>query len=166
MTFAAGSIRIEPLSDRHDRGAFACGVEALDRYLQRQAGQDLRRGIASVYVAVEAERPRRVLGYFTLSATVIAPGDLPVELARRLPRQPVPAALIGRLAVDRNIARRGLGSVLLADAIQRAMVAAKNVAMWAIAVDPIDDAARQFYSAFGFRTLEGSARMFMTFSRH
>jgi GNAT superfamily N-acetyltransferase len=165
VKFAAGSVRIEPLAEVHDRDTFSCGIEALDRYLQRQAGQDLRRVLASVFVAVDIERPRRILGYFTLSAAVIAPVELPSELARRLPRQPVPAALIGRLAVDRSAARRGLGSLLLANALIRVMKAAENVAMWAVVVDPIDDAARRFYAAFGFRTLEGSPRMFMTVSR-
>jgi GNAT superfamily N-acetyltransferase len=165
VKFSAGSVQIEPLSDRHDRSAFSCGMEALDRYLKQQAGQDSRRGLASVFVAADIELPQRILGYFTLSATVIAPIDLPPELARRLPRQPVPAALIGRLAVDRSVARRGLGSILLAYAIERATMAAETVAMWAVAVDPIDEVARQFYSTFGFRTLEGSTRMFMTVSR-
>ena len=61
--------------------------------------------------------------------------------------------------------RRGLGGGLLADAINRAMLAAKTVAMWAVAVDPIDDAAREFYAVFGFQALTGSRRMFLTFSR-
>lgn len=77
----------------------------------------------------------------------------------------VPAALIGRLAVNKSVARRGLGGVLLADAINRSMVAAQTVAMWAVAVDPIDEAARRFYAAFGFQALTGSKRMFLTFSR-
>ena len=164
MKFANGSVRIEPLSERHDRDGFSSGVETLDRYLHQQAGQDLRRGIASIFVAVEAERPESILGYFTLSATAIAPIDLPPKLARRLPRQPVPAALIGRLAVDRDVARRGLGSILVIHAIKNAMAAAENVAIWALAVDPIDETARQFYSALGFRTLEGSRRMFIALS--
>lgn len=165
MKFDAGSVRIEPLSDFHDRNAFSCGNDGLDRYLRQQAGQDSRRGIASVFVASEVDRPPKVLGYFTLSAAAIAPQNLPIELARRLPRQMMPAALIGRLAVDSSVARRGLGSVLLVNAINRAMFAAETVAMWAVVVDPIDDTARAFYAAFGFRTLAGSSRMFLTFSR-
>jgi len=161
VIFAAGSLEVEPLSDLHDRSAFSCGVEALDRYLQRQAGQDVRRGVANAFVAVDPAVPQRILGFFTLSATVIAAADLPPELARRLPRHPVPAALIGRLAVDRSVARQGLGGALLAYAIETAMSAAKAVAMWAVAVDPINEAARRFYSAFGFRALEGSNRMFL-----
>jgi GNAT superfamily N-acetyltransferase len=163
VTFVAGSVEIEQLSDLHDRRTFSCGVEALDHYLQRQAGQDARRGVANVFVAVDTKVPQRILGFFTLSATVIAAANLPPELARRLPRYPVPAALIGRLGVDRSVARRGLGGALLAYAIETAMSAAKSVAMWAVAVDPIDEAARQFYGGFGFRALEGSNRMFLAF---
>jgi GNAT superfamily N-acetyltransferase len=163
LIFAAGSLELEPLSDLHDRNSFSCGVEALDWYLQRQAGQDVRRGIANVFVAVDRATPERILGFFTLSAAVIAAADLPPTLARRLPRQPVPVALIGRLAVDRSMTRQGLGGALLAYAIEKTTSAAKAVAMWAVAVDPIDEAARQFYSAFGFHALEGSNRMFLTF---
>ncbi len=87
-------------------------------------------------------------------------------MAKRLPRHPIPAALGGRLAVDRNFAGRGLGSVLLADAVQKAIAAAETVAMTVVVVDPIDDAARAFYSAFGFGSLQGpQRRMFLTLPR-
>lgn len=165
MKFEASSVRIEPLSGSHDRHAFSCGNDALDRYLKQQAGQDLRRGIASIFVAIEIDQPTKVLGYFTLSAAAVTPADIPLEFARRLPHQPIPAALIGRLAVDQSVARQGLGGVLLVDAIERAMAAAETVAMWAVVVDPIDETARQFYAAYGFRALAGSTRMFLTFSR-
>jgi GNAT superfamily N-acetyltransferase len=166
VRIAAGSIRIEPLAPSHDRAAFACGNAALDTYLHRQATQDFRRGVASIFVAVTPEERQRVLGFFTLSAAAIVPADLPAEIAKRLPRHPVPAALIGRLAVDRSIAGRGLGGILLADAIQKAAVAAETVAMAAIVVDPIDDAARSFYAAFGFGSLQGpQRRMFLALPR-
>lgn len=166
MRFADGSVKIEPLGAQHDRTALACGNESLDRYLREQATQDMRRRVARVFVAVEAGQPGRVLAFYTLSAATIAASDLPADTAKRLPRHPVPAALIGRLAVDRQFARRGLGGVLVADAIGKALVAAAVVAMMAIAVDPIDDAARAFYAAFGFRSLEGpQRRMFLVMPR-
>lgn len=159
----AGSLRIEALGQGHDRGAFACGVDPLDRYIRQQASQDMRRVTARVFVAVSAEHPDRILGYYTLSAATIAAGDLPSDVTKRLPRYPVPAALVGRLAVDRTAARRGLGSLLLADAVKKTMLAAQTVAMTVIAVDPIDDAARRFYEAFGFRSLLGpERRMFLS----
>lgn len=166
MRFADASVRIEPLGDIHDRAALSCGKEPLDRYLRQQATQDIRRGVASVFVAVAPENPQRILGFFTLSAALIVPADLPPETAKRLPRHPIPAALIGRLAVDRSVARRGLGGILLADAIDKATTAAATVAMAAVAVDPIDDEARSFYAAFGFRSLEGpQRRMFLALPR-
>lgn len=163
MTWAAGSLRIETLGPGHDRGAFTCGVESLDLYIRQQAWQDMRRATARVFVAVSDGYPERILGFYTLSAATIMAADLPPDIAKRLPKYPVPAALIGRLAVDRSVARRGLGGVLLADAVKKAMLAAETVAMTAIVVDPIDDAARQFYAAFGFQSLLGpERRMFLT----
>ncbi len=163
MKFGAESVRIEPLGTQHDRASFECGNEALDRYLKERATQDIRRGLARLFVATAADDPARVLGFFTLSATAIVALDLPPEVAKRLPRYPIPAALIGRLAVDREIAGRGLGGVLLMDAVEKAKVAARTIAITVIVVDPIDDTAQSFYAAFGFRSLQGpQRRMFLT----
>jgi len=109
---------IEPLAGHHDRAAFSCGIPELDRYLERQAGQDMRRRVAQVFV-LTAEGANRVLGFYTLSAVSIDLGSLPEHLARKLPRHPIPGALIGRLAVDRSAGGRGLGRMLLADAVKR-----------------------------------------------
>ncbi|MBF0335787.1 MAG: GNAT family N-acetyltransferase [Alphaproteobacteria bacterium] len=155
-------MRIEPLAPRHDRTAFRCGDDSLDRYIREQAGQDVRRGTARIFVAVACDQPERVLGFFTLSAAAVVPCDLPPEMERRLPRHPIPAALVGRLAIDRSVGRRGLGSVLLADAVKKTKFAAATVAMSVIVVDPIDETARAFYAAFGFRSLLGpQRRMFL-----
>jgi GNAT superfamily N-acetyltransferase len=166
VTFSDASIRIEPLGSDHDRAAFNCGNESLDRYIRTQASQDIRRGIARVFVAVTPGEPNRIAGYFTLSAAWVVASDLPPEMAKRLPRHPIPAALLGRLGVDRAFTRRGLGSVLLADAVKKTMAAAETVGMTVVIVDPIDDAARAFYAAFGFRSLQGPRQqMFLTLPR-
>lgn len=162
MSFVAASILIEPLGSHHDRAVFACGNEVLDRYIREQAGQDVRRATARVFVAVMADQPDRVLGYFTLSAATVIPTDLPTVLEKKLPKYAVPAALIGRLAVDVGAQGQGLGGVLIADAVKKTKLAAETVAMAVIVVDPIDDAAAAFYSAFGFQSLRGpQRRMFM-----
>ncbi|WP_233560390.1 GNAT family N-acetyltransferase [Oleomonas cavernae] len=158
MSFADASLVIEPLRQDHDREAFACGVESLDRYIKTQAGQDIRRGIARVFVAATVERPTTILGYYTLSATSVAAAELPPAIARRLPRYPIPAALIGRLAVAQATAGQGLGKVVLADAIKRTIAAAETLAVAVIVVDPIDDRAASFYAAFGFAELQAAPR--------
>jgi ribosomal protein S18 acetylase RimI-like enzyme len=151
LSFDAASVDIEPLRPDHDRAGFACGHASLDKYIREQARQDAARGVARVFVATLNDAPKQIRGYYTLSATAVAPADLPHEVARRLPRLPVPAALIGRLAVDRDHAGRGLGTILLADAVIRTEIASQSLAVAALVVDPIDDAARAFYRTFGFR---------------
>jgi GNAT superfamily N-acetyltransferase len=162
VSFAADSIQIEPIDAHHDRSSFSCGNESLDRYIHEQASQDVRRNTARVFVAVMPDRPEHILGFFTLSAATVVAADLPPAMEKRLPRHPIPAALIGRLAVDLAAAGQGLGSVLLADAVKKTKVAAETVAMSVIVVDPIDDGAQGFYAAFGFQSLRGpQRRMFM-----
>ena len=104
----AGSLVIEPLDRRHDRTNFSCGLPELDRYLARQAGQDVRRRIARIFVCTAGETDA-VLGFYTLSALSIDLASLPTALSRKLPRHPVPCALIGRLAINRSAQGRGLG---------------------------------------------------------
>lgn len=144
---------IEPLSARHDRAGFACGVEALDRYLQTQVNQDIRRHISNCFVAVP-RTASNVAGYYTLAASSIPVGDIPPELSRKLPRYPVlPAVLIGRLAVDRKFAGQSLGSALLYDVVVRTLRA--DPAAYAIIVDAKDEAAANFYARFGFESFAG-----------
>ena len=93
----------------------------LDRYLREQASQDVKRLVASCFVAVETAT-NRIAGYYTLAATSVPANDLPTEVLKRLPRYPIlPAALVGRLAVDQSFHRKGLGSTLLADAALRVL---------------------------------------------
>jgi hypothetical protein len=79
---------IEPLHPTHDRVGFVCGVPALDRYLQRQAGQDVKRRFSRVFICVEQETPQNILGFYTLSALSIETPTLPLEIARRFPIGP------------------------------------------------------------------------------
>lgn len=154
---------IEPLNDDHDRTAFYCDVLSLDQYFKKQARQDVRRRISRVFVATRPEKPQTVLGYYTLSTLSIALNQLPENLARKLPKHPIPAALIGRLAVSRTDQGQGIGKMLLADAIKRTMSVSEQIAIFAMVVDAIDDNARGFYENFGFALLsDDSARLFLS----
>ncbi len=153
--------RIEPLADRHDRTAFSCGVDALDRYFRTQAGQDNRKRVASCFVLVAAD-DGSVGGYYTLSATSIALADLPPGLAKKLPRyRAIPATLMGRLAVDRRQAGKGIGELLLFDAFSRTL--RSEIASYAFVVDAKDDAAQTFYEHYRFMLLPsaGQRRLFL-----
>jgi ribosomal protein S18 acetylase RimI-like enzyme len=148
-----GAFRIEPLSQDHDPSQFFSGSDALDRYFCEQASQDVRRRIATCFVAVSLT-PREVAGYYTLTATSVALNALSPEIAKKLPRYPVvPAALLGRLAVSHRFQDQGLGNVLLADAFRR--IARAELGVFAMLVDAKDAAAQRFYERHGFTLLPG-----------
>lgn len=162
---SAPDLRIEPLSGLHDRVAFSCGVESLDRYLHTQAGQDVRRKANGVFVLVEALRPGPILGYYTLCATALSPSDVPDAVRKHLPRYPlVSATLIGRLAVARGRQGQRLGAVLLADAMRRALASADTVGSSMVVVDAIDERAAGFYRAHGLLQLPQSPRLILPMS--
>ncbi len=152
--------QIEPLG-AHDRAAFSCGVEPLDRYLKQQAGQDLRHRLAAVFVAVPANAPSTIAGFYTLSMSSIEPTGLPADVTKRMPRyRRLPVALIGRLAVNLRYRRRGLGELLLQDALYKSLQS--DIAAMAVIVDAKDDAARQFYEHYEFRRfLDDEYRLFL-----
>lgn len=135
---------------QHDRSAFDCESEPLNRYLQQQATQDVRRRFASCFVAVTDDNG--IAGYYTLASSSVSLIDLPPDTRKRLPRYPtVPAVRMGRLAVDRGFKGMGLGAALLADALTRA--ARSEIAAHALIVDAKDETALAFYRHHGFITL-------------
>src|ERR1700732_3200880 len=96
-------LTIEALAAHHNRDGFSCGVDSLDRYLQTQASQDVRRKANGVFILVAPAEPSRILGYYTLCATALEQGAVPEAARRHVPRYPlVSATLIGRLAVRRD----------------------------------------------------------------
>jgi GNAT superfamily N-acetyltransferase len=157
---ASPDFRIGPLNDGHDRTGFTCGVESLDRYLKTQAGQDLRRKANAVFVLSPEDEPARVLGYYTLCAMAISHGDVPEAARKHVPRYPlVSSTMIGRLAVAADRQGQRLGSILLADALQRAFESADSVGSSMVIVDALDEAAAGFYAAHGFVRLPDSLRL-------
>jgi predicted GNAT family N-acyltransferase len=143
--------QIVSLDRHHNREAFRCGVEALDRYFQKQAGQDVRRDMAAVFVA-EERGTGAVHGFYTLSMAAVLLDRLREPLRRKMPRYPtVPAVRLGRLAVALDARGTGLGAHLLLDAMERSL--RSEVAWAAFLVDAKDDAARSFYARYGFRSL-------------
>lgn len=119
--------------------------------------------MAVPYVLVSADN--RIAGYYTLSSDNICVDDIPVELVKQLnlPRYPViGATLIGRLARDLAFRGQGIGDLLLADALKRALGMSKNIASAAVVVDAKDEQSHSFYSEFGFIAFpETVNRLFM-----
>ena len=145
---AGASYSVEPLGDQ-DRASFSCGVPELDQYLHVQARQDARRKVAAPFVLVDADG--NVAGYYTLSAYAVRLGELPPEVARRLPKYPlIPTTLLGRLAVSQAHQGRKLGRFLLMDALFRSWKSTAAVASVGVVAEAMNDAARAFYLGHEF----------------
>jgi GNAT superfamily N-acetyltransferase len=147
--------QVERLDRSHQRGEFACGKASLDEFLKALVSQYEKRRLGRTYVAV---RPgdRRVFGYYTLACGAVPFQNLPAETTRKLPRHPVPVALLARLAVDRDAQGQGLGKVLLLDALQRCLALSEQLGLFAVEVVALDDAAKGFYRKYGFVSLPDS----------
>ncbi|MGA3048867.1 MAG: GNAT family N-acetyltransferase [Terracidiphilus sp.] len=157
-----GLYRVESLGKQHDRAGFCCGVESLDSYLKTQASQDMRRKANAVFALVAEQSPEQIAGYFTLCACGLAPGEVPEEARKHIPRYPqVSATLLGRLAVRMELHGQGLGGVLLAEALRKAYENAAVVGSSMVVVDAIDDRAARFYRAHGFIRLPESLRLIL-----
>jgi len=145
-------LRFEPLDKKkHDRAAFSCEQESLDRYLNDHATQEIKKRVAAVYVLTPDGKT--IAGYYTLSQYAIEAGELPPELVQQLhlPKyDKLPATLLGRLARSEQFKGRGLGQLLLMGAMKRALEHSRNIASVAVVVDAIDDNARAFYMRYGF----------------
>lgn len=148
---------IEPLTPTHRRSEFACGNESLDQFIRTLVSQYERRNLGRTYVAVGSDR-KRVLGYYTLAAGAVAFRNLPLRAAHKLPKHPIPVALLGRLAVDARCQGQGLGKLLLADALRRCLALSSDLGLHAVEVHAIDETARRFYEHHAFAALEDDHR--------
>ena len=164
-------ISIEPLDpQKHDRAAFSCGTDRLDNFLKRTARKHQAGDFTRVWVATESGKAE-ILGYYALNAHSLEGDDLPAHLARNAPRfGGIPAVYLSMIAIDRRHQGQGLGRILLADALNRAVAAADQIGLKAVVLDVIEDGGpeltekrRAFYVAMGFQSLPSrSLRMFIS----
>ena len=151
---------IEPLDTaRHDRAEFSCGIARLDNFLHRTARRQQAADFTRVRVATE-DGKGAVLGYYALNAHALeANDDPPTEMARHGPRSgSIPAVYLSMIAVDERHQGRGMGRILLADALEQAVAAADRIGVKAVVLDVIEDGGpeiadrrRAFYLAMGFQ---------------
>lgn len=131
-----------PLSASHELGDFDCGAPVLDEWLRSRALRNESRYSRTFVVGSGV----RLAGYYCISAGAVDRVSAPSKLRRNAP-EAIPVSVIGRLAVDRAFAGRGLGASLLADALGRIAFASQNIGIAAALVHAKDDAAKRFYLA-------------------
>ncbi len=141
------ALRIEKLTRQHSVDAFDCGVEPLNRFLIRYALQNQLANAAQTYVALSGVE---VFGFHSLAVGEVGHSEAPTRLAKGLAHHPVPIMILARLAVHRDWHGKGVGAGLLKDAMLRTAQAAEIAGIRALIVHAKDDAARRFYTHFGF----------------
>lgn len=140
-------LRIERLGPHHDLEAFDCGNEELDGWLQQHALAAQQMDSARTFVLTGNDR---VVGFFSLTMGSVVRRDAPAKLVRGMPAYPVGMVLLARLAVDRRNQGKGVGALLLSEALRKAVDAGEAAAARLLVVDAIDDDAIRFYKRFGF----------------
>lgn len=151
-----------PLNSGHKKSDFFCGKEQLDNYIHKQVSQDIKRKLAACFVLTETET-NIIKGYYTLSNNSIPFELIPSEIKKKLPRsyKDIPATLLGRLAIDKKYQGKGIGKLILVDALKRNFELSKTIASFAVVVDPLDQEAEKFYEKYGFIKLPDSGKMFL-----
>lgn len=134
----------------HNRDSFSCGREELDAYLKKYALQDVKRNLTKVFV-LEGRSPEEVAGYYTLSPISFSKLEMTQPFSKKLPHYPIPAILLGRLAVSLNFQGQGMGAKLLMDALLRIYRVSEDCfGIYAVVVDAKNERASAFYQHFGF----------------
>jgi GNAT superfamily N-acetyltransferase len=145
------------LAEQHELGAFASGEPTLDDWLRRRARANQQRGASRTYVLA---RGNDVVGYYSLAAGAVAVTEAPGRMRRNMP-DPIPMTVLGRLAIDRTWQGRGLGRLLLRDAVRRTCQAAEIVGVRGLLVHALSPAAKRFYETYGFRESSGQPMTLM-----
>ena len=125
-------------------------MPALDDYLHKYAAQQNAKGISTVFVLVNDAAPRKILGFYTLSAAQVEVEQLSEADRKKLPRYPFPCFRMGRLARSIDSRGAGLGEVLMGCAVDRCLHARSLVGAYALLVDAKDEKAKAFYEEYGF----------------
>ena len=153
--------RLERLARGHSRKGFVSGQADVDDWLKTKALQNQEKHLSVTKVLLDGAGA--VAGYYTLAMGQVDFGALPPEVAKKLPRRMLPVAVLAWLGVAANRHGKGLGKLLLAQALRDCHEAGQTFAFVAVILDCIDDTAKAFYRHFDFAELPGHPyRLFLS----
>lgn len=142
-------MQLLPLTGNHDRQGFDCGRQELNDWLRQVARQHQDKGLSRTFVATLNEAPDCICGYYALTLAELENRNLPEAWRKKMPRR-IPGVKLGRLAVDKKFQGKGLGDLLLVDALTRAQRIYQEAGGIGLFVDAIDAQAAGYYQRFGF----------------
>ncbi len=132
-----------------DRASFDCGIPELNEFLKREARQQQSHGFNVTFVLVNTDNPTKILGYYSVMSSNME-ASLPPKVAKKLPKHPIPAARIGRLARDLSTKGQGIGEKLMVNALERIKRISTEIGIYCVIMDAKNDAAKSFYLKYGF----------------
>ncbi|MDQ2702465.1 MAG: GNAT family N-acetyltransferase [Pseudomonadota bacterium] len=141
----------ERLAPHHRLDEFVCRHESLTKWLQVRALRNQVQGACNCFVVRDAGGDgNTVVGFYALAAGSLAHASAPGRVRRNMP-DPVPVAVLGRLAVHRSFEGQGIGRGMLRDATLRCLrTAREGIGVRAILCHAIDGDAKAFYLHHGF----------------
>jgi len=154
-------VKIQLLEKTHNRKDFSCEENLLTKYISKQVSQDIRKRLATCFVAVDNKQ--NVIGYYTLTSKSLGRELIPEKYLKQVPiNYNAPVILLGRLARDIKTKGTGLGEHLLLDALFRSYkLSNESIGALAVVVEPINEKAVEFYKKYGFEQLPDSEKMFL-----
>jgi predicted N-acetyltransferase YhbS len=139
----------ERLGSNHVLSGFDCGVGSLNVWLERHARSASGVGSAKTYVITDEEQGR-VVGYHALTLVSVEHVEATSRAKKGMPKYPIPAMLLARLAVDESVKGKGLGAFLLRDAMVRTVAVSQEAGLRLLLAHALNEQARTFYVKFGF----------------
>jgi GNAT superfamily N-acetyltransferase len=136
----------QPLTEFHDLSQFCSDRPELNQWLQKHALANQKAGASRTFVVC---LDNQVIAYYCLAAGSILPEEASGKVRRKMPN-PIPAIVLGRLAVDKTFAGQGFGTGLIKDAVQRSLQASASIGARVLLVHALDQRAQAFYLKRGF----------------
>ena len=127
---------------------FDCGIEVLNEFLSKYAQKNDSLGIGKTFVALDENN--KIAGYFTLATAQVAFTEIPDDYRSKLPKYPIPALRIARLATSKSMQKKGVGKWLLKQAFIKAVRVAEVTGLYFIIVDA-KESSKTFYEHYGFQ---------------
>lgn len=151
------------LNKHHNRERFDCGKEVLNDYLKYQANQDVKRKLSVCFVLIDSNS-NDIQGYYTLSNSGIPLEHFPDRIRNKFPQsyKVIPTTLLGRLAISTKFQGKGIGHILLIDALKRSLIASQEIGSYAVVVDQLDEKSKTFYEKYDFIELADTLKMFLS----
>lgn len=145
-------LKFFPLDENQKINDFDCGQEDLNLFLKNHALSNQNRRLSSTVISYFESK---VIGYYTLSPAQIEKETLPVKLTKGLPKYPIAAIRLGRLAIDQNYQGKGFGEELLIHALRKCLYISKEIGGYVVIVDAKNQTAKNFYEKYGFKEFQG-----------